>query len=559
MDCDKTSRFLAIKTREELAEFLEIKDASLRYFLYCDKEDLYRSFQIPKRNGKFRSISAPCKNLRNVQQKLLDVLNEIYIAKICVYGFVRGRNITQNAEKHTNRRYILNIDLKDFFTQIHFGRVVGALTSKPICLKHDVAVMVAQLACFRSVLPQGAPTSPILTNIVCRTLDNQLLTFARHNYCTYTRYADDITFSSNRMSRNVVELSDKEVSLSTGLYEIIQRNGFIVNDEKVKLSYRHSHQEVTGLTVNEKVNVNRIYIRNLRAVISNCISKGVYNTACEYIKKGHCKNHEICELAKEENDKNKDQIKHWFKMVIKGKLQFVQQIRGESDLLFLSLAEKANLAFDDLLFDTSYLDNFRMRVESNIFVIEPQGEGNQGTIFYLKNFGLITSHHVIERGESFVISRCSAGGKKEVLLKIMHDCKQMFADKNIDYVVYDYNAYEGIPYEIGNSNKLEIGDSVTTIGYPIYFDGNSANIQKCEITSKVKYHGGPMYTIKGVIAHGYSGGIVLNENDEIVGVIKGGVENQEDAEKNDKQGFVPIHVILDSIQKQKKETTAASE
>ncbi|WP_312354665.1 reverse transcriptase domain-containing protein, partial [Aminipila sp.] len=192
-------KFLLAKTREDIADLLGIKEKSLRYFLFKKRpENMYHTFEIPKRNGEQRKISAPCQELKQIQKKLANLLSCVYVPKMCAYGFLNDKNIVGNASQHINRNIVLNIDLKDFFTQIHFGRIRGMLMKEPYAIGEEAATTIAQIACLNGVLPQGAPSSPILTNMICAPMDNNLMRLAKKTGCTYTRYADDITFSTHR-------------------------------------------------------------------------------------------------------------------------------------------------------------------------------------------------------------------------------------------------------------------------------------------------------------------------------------------------------------------------
>ena len=225
-------------SREDVSEILSIKDASLRYFLYGLKtEILYKTFEIPKGKVNSRIINTPIKELKNIQRKLLLVLNEVYPKKVCVYGFVKEKNILQNAQSHIKKNLVLNIDLKDFFHQIHFGRIKGMLINKPYSIGDEAAKVIANLTCYKRILPQGAPTSPILSNMVCRPMDTQLTNLAKKYKMTYTRYADDITISSNHRTfpDQIVYQENEEIKIGNELEKIINNNGFIINYSKIKL------------------------------------------------------------------------------------------------------------------------------------------------------------------------------------------------------------------------------------------------------------------------------------------------------------------------------------
>ena len=163
----------------------------------------YRAFAILKRNGSFRTILEPRRRLKQLQMKALEFMKaRAAPPKPCVHGFVEDRSIVTNAKRHleTKPYHLLSLDLEDFFPSITFFRVRGVFRKAPFNLSHEVATVLAQLCTFQNTLPQGAPTSPMLSNLVCRSLDRDLMSLARRHRATYTRYADDITFSLNPCS-----------------------------------------------------------------------------------------------------------------------------------------------------------------------------------------------------------------------------------------------------------------------------------------------------------------------------------------------------------------------
>src|SRR5207302_1692057 len=143
-------------------------------------------------------ISAPTSSIKIIQKRLNQVLQAVYKPKAPVHGFARDRGIVSNADRHINKKVILNIDLEDFFPTIHFGRVKGVLKAPPYSLPNEVAQTLGNICCYKRALPQGAPTSPVVSNMVCVSLDSGLRHLAEEHACTYTRYADDITFSTTR-------------------------------------------------------------------------------------------------------------------------------------------------------------------------------------------------------------------------------------------------------------------------------------------------------------------------------------------------------------------------
>ncbi|VDG17557.1 RNA-directed DNA polymerase [Lactobacillus brevis] [Lactiplantibacillus mudanjiangensis] len=196
-----------INSRSDLAHIIHIPESKLTYLLYITGIDnCYTEFEIPKKNGGVRKIESPNKDLRIVLKRLSDALllvknkadKESGVRENIAQAFTKKRGIITNARIHRNKRFVVNLDLKDYFTSFHFGRVLGYFEkNKNFVLPHNMAVILAQLTCYQGHLPQGAPSSPIITNMIGRMLDLHLLEITRKYRLDYTRYADDLTFSTN--------------------------------------------------------------------------------------------------------------------------------------------------------------------------------------------------------------------------------------------------------------------------------------------------------------------------------------------------------------------------
>ena len=199
------------------------------------------------------------------------------------HGFERERSIITNASLHKRRRYVLNLDLQDFFPSINFGRVRGFFSKdKNFALALPVATTIAQIACHNAALPQGSPCSPIISNLIGHLLDSRLARFAKTHKCTYSRYADDITFSTSRKAFPAelafpVPGSDSEWELGAELREKIEHSGFTINDKKTRMQFRTSRQVTTGLMVNEKVNIRPEYWRIARSMCHTLFATGSYH------------------------------------------------------------------------------------------------------------------------------------------------------------------------------------------------------------------------------------------------------------------------------------------
>ena len=275
----------------------------------------YRQFHIPKKTGGTRTITAPDGELKDILRTLSFILSELYVPTYEAMAFIKGRSIVDNARQHLGQNYVLNMDLSDFFTSINAGMVERGLVGigvSPLVARDISTICTYPLYEGRrihNVLPQGAPTSPILSNICSKVLDTRLSGLARRFHLTYTRYADDITFSSNH---NVYQPNGE---FFKELYRIIEDCHFKVNPNKTRLQKRGARQEVTGLIVAKKPNVNRKYIKNLRAMIN----------------KIHF---------------NENPAMHDIN-VARGKLNFMRMVKGDSDSTYRKLLIKLNIALRD--------------------------------------------------------------------------------------------------------------------------------------------------------------------------------------------------------------------
>ncbi|MGC2522293.1 MAG: retron Ec67 family RNA-directed DNA polymerase/endonuclease [Stellaceae bacterium] len=279
------------KTLDELARLLGFTPSGLSYVLYkIPSPAKYKSFEIAKRGGGKRQIKAPAPMLallqRRVANLLYDCLDELKTAtparRSLAHGFEKKRSIITNASLHKRRRYVLNLDLADFFPSINFGRVRGFfLKDKHFALQSKVATIIAQVACHNNELPQGSPCSPVISNLVGHLLDARLARLAKTHRCTYSRYADDITFSTSRKDFPLelaasVPGSKFEWQLGAELRAKIEHSGFKINDKKTRMQFRGSRQVTTGLIVNEKVNIREEYWRAARHMCQALFTAGRY-------------------------------------------------------------------------------------------------------------------------------------------------------------------------------------------------------------------------------------------------------------------------------------------
>ena len=274
----------ACKDKRDLADLLGFKLKAITYQInVASDSEKYTKLCISKKNGKSREIFSPNSTLKAVQKSLLEVLTSCYVqihgGMRCPvnFGFVPELNIYENAKRHVNRRWVFNVDIENYFDSINYGRVWNFLQkNKSFRLNPEIATMISQIVCFDGRLPQGAPTSPMMANLVSGSLDYRLRSLAAEHKCTYSRYADDITFSTNLRDFPAAIACHDEASGNwlpgEDLLSCINRAWFSLNDTKTRMSYRRSKQMVTGLIVNKKVNVDREYFRLVRSNIHHLLA-----------------------------------------------------------------------------------------------------------------------------------------------------------------------------------------------------------------------------------------------------------------------------------------------
>lgn len=234
LDCKQIKdRFAALKTREDVATLLGLTDRALRYRFYgLPIADQYKTFELKKKSGGTRIITAPDRPLKVIQHRLYRLLECVYEPKAAVHGFTAGRSIKSNAVQHSKNKWVLNVDIYEFFPSINFGRVRGMFMANPYKCNPQVATILAKICCVNNQLPQGAPTSPIVSNMICARLDAHMNRLAASAKCKYTRYADDLTLSTfqNRFPNAIAEVKivDGQTKCVAGprLLRAIRRNGF---------------------------------------------------------------------------------------------------------------------------------------------------------------------------------------------------------------------------------------------------------------------------------------------------------------------------------------------
>ncbi len=311
------------------------------------KTKRYVQFTIPKKSGKPRTIHAPVKGLKSIQTCLNTILQEVYQPHEAATGFVPGKSILDGARRHLGKPFVYNLDLEDFFPSIPQARVWGRLKVAPFNLagsaaRLQIANIIAGLCCHslplkqpqsmvtplgeirsqthRHVLPQGAPTSPTLTNAICERLDRKLTGLAKRFKLAYSRYADDITFSGNTF------VFGKNGGFLKELHAIIAGQNFTINEAKTRLQKPGYRQEVTGLTVNEKPNVQPRYLKQLRRWLHLWETYGEAHAQACFLK----------DYFNPEKGRGRREAP-FIGNVLRGKLLYLKMVKGDKNEAYLKL------------------------------------------------------------------------------------------------------------------------------------------------------------------------------------------------------------------------------
>lgn len=312
---------------------------------YCNPNNVfrrYRQFHIKKKSGGSRVITTPRnRSFMMLLQAVNEILKATYSPSDYAMGFTEGRSVVTNATIHKGQNYVFNIDLKDFFSSIEQFRVWKRLQLKPFNFPKQIANIIAGLCSmrqvrtvidetkehyndkkFKYVLPQGSPVSPIITNMVCESLDRRLAGLAHRFGLHYSRYADDITFSS---MHHVYAPNGK---FHTELCRLITEQGFTINADKTRLQKLGSRQEVTGIIVSQKLNVSKKYVRDIRNILYIWDRYGYTAATSKFLPKykavkGHVK-------------KGNPDLQN----VIDGKLMYLKMVKGDKDSVYTRLYSK---------------------------------------------------------------------------------------------------------------------------------------------------------------------------------------------------------------------------
>jgi RNA-directed DNA polymerase len=490
----------------------------------------YRNFVLRKRSGGNRPIAAPNRNLKVIQRRLAEALLELYgKGREPVHSFVKGKGIHTNAARHTRRTFVLRVDLESFFSSVHFGRVRGTFTAPPLSLPEPVATVLAHICCYRGSLPQGAPSSPILTNFVCRGLDAALVQLAKECRATYTRYCDDLIFSFTR--RRTDQLPPRIVSVSSGrpvlgedLLSAISGSGFTVNASKTRLHGVGSRQTVTGIVVNDFPNVPREYYESIRVALYAWEKHGYVSASANVRENLHERNYSSRAIPP-------------LHRIVWGKIQHLRMVKSQRDAPLIALAWRFNrlLKRDAALLElpvspqirvvptVSYAKDARA---ATWFVEASGGKGDtrEGSAFYVRDVGFVTCAHCLlldpiavkpKLHNAIHLFSHDRRYKLEVkILKIDYDFDFAVLEPGLDFVPNDHLAFEvdaALPI---------VGTPVVVCGYPGHVAHRPPVIYPSNVSRVLAVNGRTRIEIDRDIRPGASGGPLLRASDaKVIGIV----------------------------------------
>jgi RNA-directed DNA polymerase len=509
----KLGEFNACLTQEDLAPAFGVAEDFLLFHLYSKYAPKYKTFTIPKASGEDREICVPPPHLMEWQRQLCEFLNKHYVRKPSVHGFVAGHSIRSNAEEHVHRHLVLNIDIRDFFPSIHYGRVRGIFSQHPFNFSHQVASTLAHLCTWNESLPQGAPTSPILSNFACRGLDNDFWRLLKKSSCIYTRYADDITISTNRQSfpARLVEEHDAmtgAVQLGATIKKLFEKHKFQINEDKLRIQSSGRRQVVTGLTVNTRVNVKRRYIQTLRSILFEWKAHGESATNLKFQK--------LDTSRRLRNLSTPTLHDH-----VEGKLEFLKMVRGPDDFIYAKYAIRARRLSQQMRPPIICKQATRVLafIKETLWVVLAYDASDKvfqmGTAFTLSDHGFVSARHVFADHNLYpkwaLMRACSPFDEHPITGYRHHQA--------IDMTLLSSVASPNAKLRMTNTLS-NYGDHVTLLGFPNWHtQGDEPMALEAKITQKKPISGVDHLAINQTILSGASGGPALNANGDVIGTI----------------------------------------
>lgn len=533
-----------------LARLLETNQNTLLELLYPNNHRNYKNFQIKKKNGNSRSIHAPKKALKALQRTLAAYLTTQHVPKTSSHGFLAERSIKSNSIPHTGKEYVFNIDLEEFFESIHFGRVKNLFMSHPFNAPHNVSTVLAQLCCYDGKLALGAPTSPIISNMICRKLDSQLQSLAGSKNCYYTRYADDITFSftcpKKSLPSDIVQLTESGAGMPGGaLNSVIERNGFKINPTKTRLRHRSQRQIVTGLTVNKFPNVSRKFIRRTACMIHALKKFGPIEAERRYLE---ILNKTEVDLAPRQTKRTSEYKGDFFPKVINGRLNFIQMVRGKSDSIYRKLAYLYSVAIKKE--DKDLLKTAQEILGESVFSIMNLADDNsEGSGFLLNGIGIVTNQHVIDGIDTkspleLLVFSTTERPSRQLNSLLIYQSK--VPDIAIFYADEPFNSIR--PLTISKRRHIKPMDPILAVGFPGGFDScPTPYINAGKVVQGRHIYNQQHWLVDIPLLQGNSGGPIFDSSMEVIGIASRGSKKHN--LESILHAFIPIDTVLDAARK----------
>ncbi len=499
-----------------LARLFGVSPAMLKANLYSSRG--YWVFDIPKKSGGFRRISAPTKSRKALQKALLPVLVNTYRPNLSVHGFVANRSIETNARKHVGRRTVLNVDLRDFFPTISFQRIRGVFLAPPFRLSWTTANIVAQVCCDQGVLPAGGVTSPSLSNIVCARMDKRLSALCQRLGGLYTRYADDMTMSFDRplaQLTSIVQMDERGEALpGKSLTQIISEEGFSINLEKLRVSTNMQRKVVTGLVVNERVNVRRAWYLNLESLCYAARKFGLASVASAEFPEESDPNVAVRRLLRR----------------LHGRLAYYQMVRGNGDWLLAELANRFNALHSDPYLRVPDVEAIskKNRLGRGVLIVAAYEEpmtifsdaAHQGSGFISKRGLIVTAAHVLLH-DGALLPHVYVMNERKLSL---HECDVLARDETRDVAILRTrtDSHDLIRCRFKLGDDLIGGDHVDAVGFPGYEFGDHHVVVPGLVTRSKRPVAGlsaKIALIDAPLQAGMSGGPVIGENQTVRAIV----------------------------------------
>ena len=459
---------------------------------------------------------------------------------------VRKRSIRTNALVHTRRRCILNLDLVNFFPSISGARVHGMFKGKPYNLPPKVATTLAQICCFNNQLPQGAPTSPIVSNMICAQMDSQLQRLAAQYGCLYTRYADDITFSTNSRSfpeaiaRLHLTPTETLVEVGEALNHCIEQNGFKVNPDKLRLAHRNLRQEVTGLVVNDFPNVPRTFTRRLRAMLHAWDKFGEEKAEAHFYEKFDRKG------------RTDPETRPAFGTIVKGMIDFVSMARAKSGPAYYRLLEK--YAKCDPSYNLPDLPPYDIESVFRALWVLESDDGAQSTAFSLQGYGVVTCAHALVKDiNAFKVwdpATCTGHLRPNLRAFRAWDCDRKFLvtplmiDLGRDLAVIQIDGDTGHRQVLfPRRDPILRDDALIVVGFPNYAPGHTPFSDRGRVNTSRMRFGHEHIVTNATIAKGNSGGPVVDNHFNVIGIAVTGADRLDEGHKTDYHCVIPVSTL----------------